>query len=70
MPARRQTIIWTNDGQFTDAYMRHSASNDNLKWVWESSDQFWSKRKIYKKKISLNKYGDKSDQIIPLFQQS
>ena len=24
--ARRQAIIWTNDGQITDAYMRHSAS--------------------------------------------
>ena len=23
---RRQAIIWTNDGLFTDAYMRHSAS--------------------------------------------
>ena len=22
VPARRQAIIWTNDGQFTDAYMR------------------------------------------------
>ena len=25
-PSRRQAIIWTNDGLFTDAYMRHSAS--------------------------------------------
>ena len=25
-PTRRQAIIWTNDGLFTDAYMRHSAS--------------------------------------------
>ena len=25
-PTRRQAIIWTNDGQFIDAYMRHSAS--------------------------------------------
>ena len=25
-PIRRQAIIWTNDGKFTDAYMRHSAS--------------------------------------------
>ena len=25
-PARRQAIIWANDGLFTDAYMRHSAS--------------------------------------------
>ena len=25
-PARRQAIIWTYDGEFTDAYMRHSAS--------------------------------------------
>ena len=24
-PARRQAIIWTNDGWFTDAYNRHSA---------------------------------------------
>ena len=23
---RRQAIIWANDGWFTDAYMRHSAS--------------------------------------------
>ena len=22
---RRQAIIWTNDGMFADAYMRHSA---------------------------------------------
>ena len=25
-PARRQTIIWTNDGVITEAYMRHPAS--------------------------------------------
>ena len=25
-PIRRQAIIWTNDGKFIDAYMRHSAS--------------------------------------------
>ena len=25
-PARRQAIIWTNDGLFIDAYIRHSAS--------------------------------------------
>ena len=25
-PSRRQAIIWTNDGKFTDAYMRRSAS--------------------------------------------
>ena len=25
-PSRRQAIIWINDGQFSDAYMRHSAS--------------------------------------------
>ena len=25
-PYRRQTIIWTNDGQITDVYMRNSAS--------------------------------------------
>ena len=25
-PNRRQTIIWTKDDYFTDAYMRHSAS--------------------------------------------
>ena len=25
-PPRRQAIIWTNDGKFTDAYMHHSAS--------------------------------------------
>ena len=24
-PARRQAIIWTNDGYFTDAYTRQSA---------------------------------------------
>ena len=30
-PVRRQAIIWTNDGQFTDAYMRHSAS---MSWVF------------------------------------
>ena len=27
---RRQAIIWTNDGKFTDAYMRHSAS---MSWL-------------------------------------
>ena len=26
LPSRQQAIIWTNDGCFTDAYMRHSAS--------------------------------------------
>ena len=26
VPSRRQDIIWTNGGYFTDAYMRHSAS--------------------------------------------
>ena len=26
VPTRRQAIIGTNDGEFTDAYMRHSAS--------------------------------------------
>ena len=26
VPARWQAIVWTNDGYFTDAYMRHSAS--------------------------------------------
>ena len=25
-PTRRQAIIWTNYGNFTDTYMRHSAS--------------------------------------------
>ena len=25
-PSRQQAIIWTNDGQFTDTYMRHSTS--------------------------------------------
>ena len=25
-PDRRQAIIWTNDGKYVDAYMRHSAS--------------------------------------------
>ena len=26
IPARQQAIILTDDGQFTDTYMRHSAS--------------------------------------------
>ena len=25
-PAKRHAIIWTNGGDFTDAYIRHSAS--------------------------------------------
>ena len=25
-PTRHQAIIWTNDGKFTDEYMRHSTS--------------------------------------------
>ena len=25
-PTRRQAIIWTNNGKFSDAYVRHSAS--------------------------------------------
>ena len=25
-PTRRQAIIWTNDGQFTEPYRRYSAS--------------------------------------------
>ena len=29
-PARRQAIIWTNDGWFTDAYMRHPATMSYL----------------------------------------
>ena len=31
-PARRQAIVWTNDGYFTDAYMRHSASMSWCDW--------------------------------------
>ena len=27
-PTRRQAIIWTKDGKFTDAYMRHSGHNE------------------------------------------
>ena len=27
LPGRCQAIIWMNDGEFTDAYMRHSASS-------------------------------------------
>ena len=41
-PTRRQFIIWTNDGLFAGAYMRHSASMSkricfNLwnKYLWE-----------------------------------
>ena len=26
VPTRRQAIIWTGGGEFTEAYMRHSAS--------------------------------------------
>ena len=29
-PTRRQAIIWTNDNNFTDAYMRHSDSISEL----------------------------------------
>ena len=25
-PTKQQAVIWTNDGYFTDAYIRHSAS--------------------------------------------
>ena len=32
-PSRRQAIIWTNVGWFTDAYMRHSAS---MSYEWEA----------------------------------
>ena len=28
-PIRRQAIIWTNNGLFTDEYMRHSASTSS-----------------------------------------
>ena len=36
-PSRRQAIIWTNDGYFTDAYLRHSASMSfNGSW-WKNS---------------------------------
>ena len=39
MPSRRQAIIWTNDGKFTDAYMRHSASiNNKLIWLLRLHD--------------------------------
>ena len=34
-PTRWQAIIWTNDGKFTEAYMRHSASMSWSKvFVW------------------------------------
>ena len=26
LSVKKEAIIWTNDGKFTDAYMRHSAS--------------------------------------------
>ena len=29
-PTKRQAIIWTNDGKFTDAYMLHSALMSNV----------------------------------------
>ena len=31
-PTRRQLVIWTNGGKFTDVYLRHSASM-NLNFV-------------------------------------
>ena len=31
-PSRLQAIIWTNDGKFTDAYMRRSASMSQYEW--------------------------------------
>ena len=35
-PTRRQAIIWTNDGKFADAYMRHSASMSYTKLLISS----------------------------------
>ena len=52
-PTRRQAIIWTKDGQFTDAYMRNSASmtqftsydsrsSENLcEWSWIAFKGCW-----------------------------
>ena len=38
MPTRRQAIIWTNDGYFSDAYMPHSASMFNFQLYCHPSD--------------------------------
>ena len=36
VPTRRQTIIWTTDGYFTDTYMGHSAPMSHTKsWWWK-----------------------------------
>ena len=35
-PTRLPTIIWTNDGQITDAYMRHAASFNWRKTILQS----------------------------------
>ena len=35
-PARRQAIIWTNDGLFADANMRHSALNWRQSSTWNN----------------------------------
>ena len=43
-PARRQAIVWTNGGEFTDAYMRHSASielNDERRQQIRISANYW-----------------------------
>ena len=35
-PARRQAIIWTNDGWSTDAYVRHSALMNCVTWIHDN----------------------------------
>ena len=31
---RRQAIIWTNDGRFTDTYIRGEASDKPIMYIW------------------------------------
>ena len=33
-PTRQQAIIWTNDGWYTGAYLRHSTSMGEALWIY------------------------------------
>ena len=45
LPTRQHAIIWTNDGQFADAYMYVSLSLNELSWKW-TGDIYLGSRKL------------------------
>ena len=51
-PTRRQAIIWTDDGGFIDAYMRHSASRGWIPCTWKTRypNSMWPSCSIWRHK--------------------